>query len=69
MGRALILAGIALIVLGGMVMLGDKLPFRLGRIPGDISIKGKYGSFYFPLATCLLASVILSLVMRWFGKR
>ena len=69
MGRALILAGIALIVLGGMVMLGDKLPFRLGRLPGDISIKGKYGSFYFPLATCLLASVILSLVMRWFGKR
>ena len=69
MGRALILAGIALIVLGGLVMLGDKLPFRLGRLPGDISIKGKYGSFYFPLATCLLASVILSLVMRWFGKR
>ena len=62
-GRALILAGAALIVLGLLFMLGEKLPIRLGHLPGDIEFRGKNSVFYFPLMTCLLLSVVLSLVM------
>jgi Protein of unknown function (DUF2905) len=39
------------------------LPLRLGRLPGDIAIEGRRGSFYFPIVTCLLLSVVLTLVM------
>ena len=62
-GRTLILAGVALVVLGLLFMLGEKLPIRLGHLPGDFEIRGKNAVFYFPLMTCLLLSVVLSLVM------
>ena len=62
-GRTLILAGVALVVLGLLFMLGEKLPIRLGHLPGDFEIRGKNSVFYFPLMTCLLLSVVLSLVM------
>jgi len=62
-GRALILAGAALIVLGLLFMVGEKLPIRFGHLPGDIELRGKNSVFYFPLMTCLLLSVVLSLVM------
>jgi hypothetical protein len=68
-GRTLIIAGALLIAVGLLVTLGDKLPIRLGRLPGDIRIEGKSGGFYFPIVTCLLLSVVLSLVMWLFGKR
>lgn len=55
--------------IGVLVVLGDKLPVKLGRLPGDIRIEGKNGGFYFPIVTCLLLSVILSFVMWLFGKR
>lgn len=55
--------------LGVLITLGDKLPIKLGRLPGDIHIEGKNGGFYFPVLTCLLLSVVLSLVMWLFGKR
>jgi hypothetical protein len=63
-GRVLIALGVLLIVAGLLVTLGDRLPIRLGRLPGDIVIRGKNGSFYFPIVTCLLISVILSLLLR-----
>ncbi len=69
LGRTLILAGLAVLVLGVIVSLGDKLPIRFGRLPGDIVIRGKNSVFYFPLITCLLLSVILSLVLWLFGRR
>jgi len=69
MGRALIVAGLALVALGVIFTLGEKLPIRLGRLPGDIAFRGKHGTFYFPIVTCLLLSVALSLVMWLFGKR
>ena len=53
-GRTLILAGAALIVIGLLVTFGDKLPIRLGRLPGDIEIRGKNSVFYFPVVTCIL---------------
>jgi len=68
LGRALITLGIALIVLGVLVTFAGRLPFRLGRLPGDIYIQGKHSSFYFPLATCLVVSVLLS-VLLWLFRR
>jgi len=69
MGRTLIAIGIAVIVLGVLVTLGERLPIRFGRLPGDIVIRGKNSTFYFPLVTSLLLSVLLSLVMWLIGKR
>ena len=69
MGRTLIIVGLVIVALGILVTFGDKLPIKLGRLPGDIRIEGKNGSFYFPVATCLLLSLVLSALMWLFGKR
>jgi hypothetical protein len=63
-GRVLIGLGVLLIVAGLLVTLGEKLPIRLGRLPGDIVIRGKNGAFYFPVVTCIVISVALSLLLR-----
>jgi hypothetical protein len=68
-GRTLIFLGGALLVLGLLFTLGDKLPIRLGRLPGDIVIRGKNSVFYFPIVTCILLSVVLSLIMSLFSRR
>jgi hypothetical protein len=68
LGRLLITAGLVLVVVGLLVSFADRLPFRLGHLPGDIFIQGKNSSFYFPLATCLLLSVLLTLAMWIFRK-
>ena len=68
LGRMLIAFGLVLVVLGVVLTIGDKLPLRLGRLPGDIYLRGKYGSFYFPVVTCLLLSVVFSLVL-WLFRR
>ena len=44
-------------LLGALPFVGARLPLRLGRLPGDIAIQGRRGSFYFPIVTCLLLSV------------
>lgn len=67
-GRALIFAGAVLIVIGLLFLAGERLPIRPGRLPGDIVIRGRHGVFYFPLVTCILLSVILSLVL-WLFRR
>ena len=69
MGRLLIIAGLALAAIGVVVTLSERLPVKLGRLPGDIRIEGKNGSFYFPIVTCILLSAILSLVMWFFNRR
>jgi hypothetical protein len=68
-GRTLIFAGLALVALGLLVSLGEKLPIRFGRLPGDIVVRGKNGAFYFPIVTSLLLSALLSLAMWLFGRR
>ena len=68
LGRLLIIAGLLLVVVGLLVSFAGRLPIRLGRLPGDIHIQGRSGSFYFPLTTCILLSVLLSLVMWIFRK-
>jgi hypothetical protein len=67
-GRMLITLGIVLVVLGLLVSFAGRLPFRIGRLPGDIYIQGKHSSFYFPLATCILLSIVLSLAL-WILRR
>jgi hypothetical protein len=69
MGRLLIGLGIALILLGVIVTYAERLPFRLGRLPGDIVYHGRNTTFYFPVATSLLLSLILSLVMWLLNRR
>jgi hypothetical protein len=68
LGRILIALGLLVAALGVLLSLGEKLPIRLGRLPGDIIIRGKHSVFYFPLVTCLLISVILSVVL-WIVNR
>ena len=67
-GRFLIVAGVLLVLAGLAVTYGAKLPIRLGRLPGDIAFHGKHSAFYFPLTTCILLSIVLSLVM-WLLRR
>jgi hypothetical protein len=62
-GKLLVICGLVLVVVGGFLALSGKLPFRLGRLPGDISYKGEHSSFYFPVVTCILLSAALTLVM------
>jgi hypothetical protein len=59
-GRLLVGLGLLLLVLGGIVLLLGKTGIPLGRLPGDISYRGKNFSFYFPLGTCILISIVLS---------
>jgi hypothetical protein len=62
-GKLLLLAGIALVIVGGFFVFGGRLPFRLGRLPGDIAYQGKSGSFYFPIVTCIVLSAALTLIL------
>ncbi|MGO9589045.1 MAG: DUF2905 domain-containing protein [Candidatus Acidiferrales bacterium] len=62
LGKLLLIAGIVIVGAGALLFFGAKLPFRLGRLPGDISYQGRNGSFYFPIVTCLLVSAALTLV-------
>jgi hypothetical protein len=63
-GKILIVLGIVLAGVGALLAFGGKLPFRLGRLPGDVVYQGRNGSFYFPVVTCILLSVVLS-VLLW----
>jgi hypothetical protein len=69
LGRMLIVLGVILVALGLIVTVGEKLPIRLGRLPGDIVIRGKHSVFYFPIVTSLLLSIILSFLLWIFGRR
>jgi hypothetical protein len=62
LGRLLIGLGLLLVVAGGLLLLLGRTGFPLGRLPGDISYRGKNVSVYFPLGTSIVVSVLLSLV-------
>jgi len=67
LGKILILFGLIIAGIGAVVLLGAKIPF-LGRLPGDILIRRKNFTFYFPLATCIIISIILTLIF-WLLRR
>ena len=62
LGRVLLMLGGLLVLVGAFFYFGGKLPFRWGRLPGDIVHEGERTTFYFPIVTCLLLSVALSLL-------
>ncbi|OGP80552.1 MAG: hypothetical protein A2Z40_00840 [Deltaproteobacteria bacterium RBG_19FT_COMBO_60_16] len=66
-GKFLIVVGLVVVGAGLLLLLSDKIPW-LGRLPGDITIKRDNITFFFPLATCILISVIVSLIL-WFFRR
>ena len=63
LGKLLVVFGVALAALGALLAFGSKLPFRLGRLPGDIVYRGERTTFYFPLVTCVLLSLVLTLIL------
>jgi hypothetical protein len=67
LGKALVVFGIVLAFAGVFLLISGKLPFRIGHLPGDIAYQGRNGSFYFPIATCLLVSLVLSFLF-WIVK-
>ena len=70
--RLIVLAGVALIIIGALIYGLGKLNIPLGRLPGDIHIESQNGSFYFPVTTSILASIVLSILInilaRFFNK-
>ena len=62
--RFLVIGGIILILIGGGVYLAAKFGIPLGRLPGDIRIEGQNGSFYFPITSSILVSVVLTIVLN-----
>lgn len=67
LGKILIFSGIALVVIGLILVLGDKIPW-IGRLPGDIYIKRDKFTFYFPLMTSIIISLLLTLLFSLFRK-
>lgn len=66
-GRALLIFGLVIAAIGAMLLAGPKLPLRIGRLPGDISYHGRHGTFYFPIATCIVLSMVLTLALWMIG--
>jgi len=62
--RYLMIGGILLFLIGGGIYLAAKFGLPLGRLPGDIHIEGANGSFYFPITTSILVSVVLTIVLN-----
>jgi hypothetical protein len=67
-GKLLIGLGIVMIAIGGLLLAAGKIPF-IGRLPGDIMVQKKNFTFYFPLATSILLSLLLTFLFWLFGKR
>jgi hypothetical protein len=67
LGKMLILLGVLIIVVGLLLLVGEKIPW-VGRLPGDIIIRKKNFTFYFPLATSIIISIILTLLFALFRK-
>lgn len=68
LARLLIFAGIILVLIGAVLYFFKEIPF-LGKLPGDIQINRKNFSFYFPITSCIILSVILSLILYLFSRR
>jgi hypothetical protein len=67
LGKILIVFGVILVVIGLILTLGDKIPW-IGRLPGDIYIKRGRFTFYFPLMTSIIISILLTLLFAFFRK-
>ncbi len=68
LGKSLLGIGLAIALLGALLLVAARTGLPLGRLPGDISYKGKNLSFYFPLGTCVLISVVLSAILYFLSR-
>jgi len=68
LGKALLILGSLIFLAGALLLLAGKFHLPLGRLPGDIVYRGKNSVFYFPIVTCILISVVLSLIVWLFGR-
>ncbi len=69
LGRLLLITGIVIALVGLILTFGSKLPFRLGRLPGDLVVRRENFTLYLPLATSILVSVVLTLLFWVFKRR
>ena len=67
LGKMLILLGVLIIVIGFLLLVGEKIPW-IGKLPGDIIIRKEKFSFYFPITTCIIISIILTLLFTLLRK-
>ena len=68
LGKALVGLGLLLVGVGLIALIAGRFGLPLGRLPGDIAYRGKHVSFYFPLGTCLLMSIVVSAVFYLFSR-
>ena len=68
LGKLLLVLGGMIILVGGVLLLAGRFNVPLGRLPGDIVYRGKNTVFYFPLTTCIVITVVLSLLFWLFGR-
>lgn len=67
LGKLCIVIGLGIALLGVVIMVLSKFT-SIGRLPGDIFIQGENGSFYFPVVSCIVISIVLSLIMNLFNR-
>ena len=67
MGKIVVIIGCVIVIIG--ILMIFKVPIPFGKLPGDISVKGEHVQFYFPIVTCIVMSIILSLLFYLFGNR
>jgi hypothetical protein len=68
LGKLLIFAGLVFLAVGLVLVLAGKVNLPIGRLPGDLSYRGKHTTIYFPLATSIVLSVVLSVLLYIVGK-
>jgi hypothetical protein len=68
LGRTLLILGAVSVAAGALLFFGGRSPFRLGRLPGDVIHRGEHTTFYFPIVTCLVISVVVSIVFWLFSN-
>jgi hypothetical protein len=68
LGKLLLVLGGVIVVAGAVLLLAGRFNLPLGHLPGDIVYRGKNAVFYFPLTTCIVISVVLSLIFWLFGR-
>jgi hypothetical protein len=69
LGRMFIVMGVVVVIIGLLMVFGSRLPFRIGRLPLDIHVQRGNFSFYFPLGTSILVSIVLTLVFGLLNRR
>jgi DUF2905 family protein len=68
LGKMLVGIGLLMLVVGGIFMLAGRTHLPIGRLPGDILYRGKNTTFYFPVVTCIVISIVISVVIYLVGR-